>query len=167
MRGDFSGFPAAIIAVQVNAVGVFAGVQDEAIRVQAGQQKNFQLLRPMIFLDQFQRRKRPGGFVPVDAGRNIDASGRLGGGTRRTREMQGEQFLAADPVEEIRSPAALQRGRFDVAQHGVDVNRLAVVAAVVFTELLHAGNFTQKCEDAKNFQTRTAQTFMDWICVVS
>jgi hypothetical protein len=33
------------------------------------------------------------------------------------------------------------RRRFDIAQRGADVNRLAVVAAVIFAELLHAENF--------------------------
>ena len=53
------------------------------------------------------------------------------------------------------------RGDFDVAQHGADINRLAVIAAVIFAELLHAENIMQlvapKCneggrrENAKNF----------------
>jgi hypothetical protein len=38
---------------------------------------------------------------------------------------------------------------FDLAQHGADVNRLAMIAAVIFSELLHAENFTQSREDAK------------------
>ena len=46
------------------------------------------------------------------------------------------------------------RGGLDVAQHGADVNRLAVIAAVIFTELLHAENFTQRRADAKKFLTR-------------
>jgi hypothetical protein len=48
----------------------------------------------------------------------------------------------------------LLRGGFDVAQDGADVNRLAVVAAVIFAELLHAENFTQRRKDAKKFLTR-------------
>ena len=43
------------------------------------------------------------------------------------------------------------RRPFDVAQHGANVNRVAVVAAMVFAELLHAENFTQKRQDAKKF----------------
>ena len=58
-------------------------------------------------------------------------------------------------------PAGFLCGDGDVAQHGADVNRLAVVAAVIFAELLHAENIMQlvapKCNeggsrpDAKKF----------------
>ena len=40
---------------------------------------------------------------------------------------------------------------FDITQHGADVNRLAVVAAVIFAKLLHAENFTQRRKNAKKF----------------
>ena len=43
------------------------------------------------------------------------------------------------------------RGGFDLAQHGAEVNRLAVVAAVVLAELLHAENFPQSRADARKF----------------
>jgi len=75
--------------------------------------------------------------------------------------MEREQFQAAGLVEQLGSPAVGQRGGFDVAQHGMDVNRLAVVAAVIFAKLLHAENIMQlvapKCneggrrEDARKF----------------
>jgi hypothetical protein len=41
------------------------------------------------------------------------------------------------------------RGGFDVAQDGADVNRLAVVATMIFAELFHVENFTQRREDAR------------------
>ena len=53
------------------------------------------------------------------------------------------------------------RGSFDLAQHGADVNRLAVVAAVVFAELLHAENFTQSRPDAKKFLIRIPRICLD------
>ena len=37
-------------------------------------------------------------------------------------------------------PAGFLGGDFDIAQHGADVNHLAVVATVIFAELLHAEN---------------------------
>jgi threonine aldolase len=40
---------------------------------------------------------------------------------------------------------------FDVVQHGADVNRLAVVTAVIFAKLFHAENFTQRRKDARTF----------------
>jgi hypothetical protein len=42
-----------------------------------------------------------------------------------------------------------EREKFRAAQDGADVNRLAVVAAVIFAEFLHAENFTQRRRDAK------------------
>jgi len=68
----------------------------------------------------------------------------------------------------------LLRRRFDVAQHGADVNRLAVVAAVIFAELLHAENIMQlvapKCNeggsrgDAKKFLRRISRINANEVC---
>ena len=63
--------------------------------------------------------------------------------------MQREPFESAGLVENFRRPAVLLRRRFDFAQHGADVNRLAVIAAMIFAELLHAENFTQRAASAK------------------
>ena len=52
--------------------------------------------------------------------------------------MKREQFEFADVVKHFRSPAVQLRGSFDIAQRGADVNCLAVVAAVIFAEFLHA-----------------------------
>ena len=69
--------------------------------------------------------------------------------------MQRGPFKIAVRVKNFRSPAVLPRGGFDLAQHGVEGNRLAVVAAVIFAKFLHAENFTQSCADAKEFSART------------
>jgi hypothetical protein len=52
-------------------------------------------------------------------------------------------------VKNFRSPAVLLRGGFDLAQHGAEGDRLAMVTAVIFAKFLHAENFTQSCADAK------------------
>jgi hypothetical protein len=52
-------------------------------------------------------------------------------------------------AKHLGTPAVLLRGGFDITQHGADVNRLAVVAAVVFAGLLHTWNFTQRRKIAK------------------
>ena len=49
--------------------------------------------------------------------------------------------------------------QFDLAQHGTDVNCLAVVTAVIFTELLHAENFTQRRQNAKKIYPFTDAVF--------
>jgi len=51
--------------------------------------------------------------------------------------MRGVPFELAVGVEGFSSPAGLRRGRFDLAQPGADVNRLAVIGAVVFVQSLH------------------------------
>jgi hypothetical protein len=43
-------------------------------------------------------------------------------------------------MESFRSQAVRLRRDFDLAQHGAEVNPLAVVAAVVFAESLHHGD---------------------------
>jgi hypothetical protein len=130
----------------------------EADGIQARQQKNLRALGPVVFLDQLQCRERSGGFVAVDAGGNVKARG-IGRAARGA--VQRGQFEFAGVMENFRRPAMSLRGGFDRAQHGADVNRLAVVAAVVFAELLHAENIMQrvapKCneggsrQDAKKF----------------
>jgi hypothetical protein len=52
---------------------------------------------------------------------------------------QAEFTLLAKP---FRGPAVLLRGDFEVAEHGADVDGLAVVAAVIFAEALHDLRFT-------------------------
>ena len=70
--------------------------------------------------------------------------------------MKGEQVEFALSPKHLRSPAVLSRGGFDFAPDGADVNRLAAIAAEIFTKLLHAENFTQRCEEAKKFLARIA-----------
>jgi len=139
-----------IIAVQIKAGGVPALVQREAGGILARQQKNLRVFRPAVFLKQPQGRERAGGFVAVDAGGEVKARG-LGREARGAMKSQpGETGLF---VENLLRPSKFPGGGFDVAQHGADVDRLAVIAAVVFAELLHAENFTQSRPDAKKFLT--------------
>ena len=77
--------------------------------------------------------------------------------------MEGEQVEFAFFSEGLGSPAMLLRGGFDVVQDGADVNRLAVVTAVIFAELLHVENFTQSYENAKKFLTRIARIYTNSI----
>jgi len=65
--------------------------------------------------------------------------------------MEGEQVEIALSSKSLGGPAVLLRRGFDVAQDGADVNRLAAVTVVIFAELLHAENFTQRRKDAKKF----------------
>ena len=63
--------------------------------------------------------------------------------------MKREPFEFSRVMKNFRSPAVLLRRRFDVAQHGANINRLAEIAAKIFTEFLHAENFTQRREGGK------------------
>ena len=58
--------------------------------------------------------------------------------------MKGEQVEFALSPKHLRSPAVLSRGGFDFAPDGADVNRLAAIAAEIFTKLLHAENFNHR-----------------------
>jgi hypothetical protein len=51
--------------------------------------------------------------------------------------MKSEQLEFACVVKNFRSPAVRLGGGFDITQHGANVNGLAVVTAVIFTEPLH------------------------------
>ena len=134
----------AIISVQVQAGVVFAPVHFVADGIQAGQEKEFRRGRPGVLLDQFQRGERGGGFVAVDSGAPIDAAdgGRRQAGRRWAVQRGPAKFALR--VENVRGPAVGWRRRLDGAQHGLDVNPLAVVAVVVFSEFLHAGKFHAK-----------------------
>ena len=52
--------------------------------------------------------------------------------------MQGEQVERVLLTKRLDSPAVLLRRNFDVAQDGANVNRLAVVTAVIFAKPFHA-----------------------------
>jgi len=73
--------------------------------------------------------------------------------------MEGEQVEFALVAKRLGSPAVLLGGGFDFAQDGADVNRLAMVTAVIFAESFHAENFTQSRQDAKKFLTRIARIY--------
>ena len=68
--------------------------------------------------------------------------------------MQREPLETVLLVKYFRRPAVLPRCRFGLAQHGPDVNPLAVIAAVVFAKLLHTETFTQTRPDAKEISPR-------------
>ena len=51
--------------------------------------------------------------------------------------MEGEQVEFVLLPKHFRCPAVLLRGGFDIAQDGADVNRLAMVTAVIFAEPFH------------------------------
>lgn len=65
--------------------------------------------------------------------------------------MECQPFEFASFLKNFRSPTVRLRRRFDLAQHGAGINRLAVIATVIFAELLHVENFTQSRTNAKNF----------------
>lgn len=73
--------------------------------------------------------------------------------------MEGEQVEFALLPKYLGGPAVLLCGGFDVAQNGADVNRLAVVATMIFAKLFHAENFTQRRENAKKFYLLTDVPF--------
>jgi hypothetical protein len=62
--------------------------------------------------------------------------------------VQREPSESAVDPKCLHRPAVWRRGGFHAAQHGADVNGLAVVAAVIFAESLHAENFAQRRADA-------------------
>jgi len=131
----FGGFGIAVIAVQINATGILAPVQREADGIQARHQKNFRIHRPTVFLKQTQRGERSGGFVAVNAGGKVKARaiGRVARGA-----MQRQPFEISLRVENFRRPTIFLCGGCDVALNGANINRLAVVTAVVFAKFLHA-----------------------------
>jgi hypothetical protein len=53
VRPRLGGFGVAVIAVQINALRVFAPVQSETDGIQARQQKNLRVRRPAVCLKQF------------------------------------------------------------------------------------------------------------------
>ena len=69
--------------------------------------------------------------------------------------MEREQVEFTLLAERFGGPALLLCGDLDIVQHGADVNRFAVVAAVIFAESFHAGNFMQRRKNAKKFYPLT------------
>ena len=51
--------------------------------------------------------------------------------------MEGEQLEVTLPAEGLNAPVVLLCGDFDVLQHGANINRFAVVAAMISAQPLH------------------------------
>ena len=97
----------------------------------------------------------------MNAGADVNANRRLRIADLNRPAMQCEPIKIFCRMKKFGSPAMLFGGGFNLTQRGADVNRLAVVAAVIFTEFLHVENFTQRREDAKKFLTRISRINTD------
>ena len=89
----------------------------------------------------------------MDAGGNVNAHRVLG---VEWRAAQREPRVSVGFVENFFCPAMRLRGRFELAKHGADFNPFAVIAAVIFAELLHLEKFGQIALAAKLFLRRPA-----------
>jgi hypothetical protein len=80
VRASFLGFEVEVLAIQIEALRVLAAVGGEARGIQARTEPEVDVLRPGVLLNERAHGERPGGFVPVDPGGEIDAAARLAAG---------------------------------------------------------------------------------------
>src|SRR6185437_9348328 len=103
--------------------------------------------------------ERAGGFVAVDAGRNVNA--KVSGFEFRVSSLppasESEQFQIVRLEENLGIPAVLAGGEFDVAQDLLDVDGIPEIPANIFAEALHGKIFIQKTKSSK-FQVPKPQT---------
>ena len=73
VRDGFGSGGLAVLAVEVQAGGVFAPIQRKAAGIQTGAEPKVQICRPRVVCEQLADGQRAGRFVAVDAGGNINA----------------------------------------------------------------------------------------------
>ena len=128
--------------VQVAPLFIRSGVVLKSPRIQAWEDKAGQVAQERdVAFGPAHQRFRARRFIAMDSRRNIN-SGRWRVAPDFRLTVQRQPFEPVSFVKDFRSPAVPLRRRRHVAQHDVNINRLAVVTAVIFAELLHAENFT-------------------------
>src|SRR6185503_11338723 len=85
-------FAGTIIAIEINAVLVFAGVAHEAAGIEAWDDEQADLSGPVIFLEQTENCERARRLVAVHAARNVKVLARIGGDSLKRRQMRAGKF---------------------------------------------------------------------------
>jgi len=121
MRAGERGFARAIIAIEINAVLVFAGVAHEAAGIETRDDEQADVAGPVIFLEQAEDRERAGGFIAVHAAGNVKMLARVGGDFLKRRQARARKF------ERDKLPIVPETDFLDIAQQALDIDRLALV----------------------------------------
>ena len=146
---DFVCLQMKVIAVQVDSLRVATGVVNKARRIQTGTQPQLHAGRPAIFPQQTKHCEWSCGFITVNTAAQVYMRRELRGVAWFA--MERDQVVPVLPAKLFLPPSLLLGGRFDVLQHGPDINSVAVVCAEVLAETLHGERFPQRSAAANQF----------------
>ena len=83
----FGGEAVAVVAIHVEAVGIFAGFAEEAAGVDDGEEEPVKAVGEVAGAEEFEEGERAGGFVAMHAGGEVEGGGvRRGGGAAQEEE---------------------------------------------------------------------------------
>src|SRR4051812_20180750 len=129
---NFFGLYRAIVAIQVDAVFIFAPDGGEAGGIDARTQNEMRVARPEILLDEAAQRDGASGFIAVDSRGDVNNAMRI-----FRAAFVAAKFVAIDGREFFGGPTAgLSRG-VEFAQVFGDVDAFAVITTLVKPEALH------------------------------
>jgi hypothetical protein len=123
---DFWGLAGTVVTVEVNALSVFAVFELQPGRIHAWAENKTRVRRPLVFFDETAERHRAGGFVAVDARRNVNGSRRIFQGAAITVEL-----IAVNGAEAFGLPMASESGGVEFAEILRDIQPFTVVTAFV------------------------------------
>src|SRR5438309_3017826 len=116
----------AIVAIEIHAVRVFTPVQRKTTWIQAGTKPEVRIRRPAIFPQQLANGLRAGGFIAMDAGRDVEPCSRRPDDAAKRKQIQ---FIRNRKLVDL--PAEFSRGIEIIAQDLIDINGLSEVTAFV------------------------------------
>src|ERR1043166_292412 len=132
MRAHHGSLERAIIAVEVDAVLIFARVAQEAAGIQAGDEPETDIVWPMFLLEKLEHSERAGGFIAVNASGNVNAFARVGDDAAERGQRPAVRNADGGAL-----PPRLDSELGDLRQHVIDVDSFALIAADVFSKSLH------------------------------
>ena len=124
MELHLDGSGGSVVAVQVEASGIFARAQLAALRVEARANPEVEVVGPGIVPDQIAQGHQSGRFVAVDSGREVESW------TRSTEAGEEDEFMSTHRGHVLGESVAV-RQKADFLHEACGVDSLAAVAGVV------------------------------------
>ena len=128
---DLSRSEVAIVAIQIDPVNVLAGIEVKAGGIDAGDEPEIGV-RPTVILEELENGEGAGGFVAVDAGGDVEIF--FCAGVCAAVTAQGDAIVIEEGVG---FPTVGLGETVGFALSMRDINRLAVIPALVPSQPLH------------------------------
>ena len=121
-----------VVAVQVDASGIFPRTQLAALGVEAGANPQVQVIGPGVVSDQIAQGHQSSGFVAVDSGREVESW------TGSTEAREEDQLMSTHRGHVLGESVAVRENP-DLLHNSRSVDSLTAVAGVVHSQTRKTG----------------------------